>query len=151
MMTETVHTMPLDALRARAREAQRLIAQAREIARVSFDGQEERTPPPSDRGDDSRRVGALLDAVQRLLPGMPPLTEERPASSRAKRSESGWRRVTLRGGEERALDAIERAKLLESAADDAAGLLAEIERRSSSAFRAADVAPVQERATPRGS
>jgi hypothetical protein len=135
----TVHTMPLDELRARAREAERLIAQAREIARVSFDAHEDAHSPPSEGVDASRRVGLLLDAVQRLLPGMPALADEqRPSSYRAKKHESGWRRVTLRGGTDRALDSIERAQILEGVVDDATGLIAEIERRSSSVFRAAD-------------
>lgn len=161
----TVHTMPLETLRARAREAQRLIAQAREIARHSFDGhdgplrpredrdgaydaRDSEAPPSSGNGgqgaDASRRVGQLLDAAQRLLPGIPSLVDERPYPSRprSKPPESGWRRVTLRGGAERALDALERARILEDIASDAAGLVAEIERRSSSAFRAADVAPL---------
>jgi hypothetical protein len=187
MSEPTVHTMPLDALRARAREALRLIARAREIARHSFDGHEVRSSvrargqseesrletredpePPSDYGvsygetdgeDDARRVGQLLDAAQRLLPGIPSLIEDRPfptRPARAKPPESGWRRVTLRGGAERALETIERARILDEVASDAAGLVAEIERRSSSVFRAADVAPLaveddeRERAT-RGS
>jgi uncharacterized membrane protein YccC len=136
----TVHTMALEELRARAREAERLIAQAREIARVSFDAHDDAHSPPSEGVDASRRVGLLLDAVQRLLPGMPALADERVPSSRAKRHESGWKRVTLRGGADRALDSLERAQLLERIVDDAAGLIAEIERRSSSVFRVADVA-----------
>jgi hypothetical protein len=186
----TVHTMALDALRVRAREALRLIARAREIARHSFDGHEVRSgvrargqtgpsdearlearddpQPPSDYGasygeidgeDDARRVGQLLDAAQRLLPGIPSLIEDRPfptRPARTKPAESGWRRVTLRGGAERALETIERARILDEVASDAAGLVAEIERRSSSVFRAADVATLavddeeRERAT-RGS
>jgi hypothetical protein len=154
----TVHTMPLEALRARAREAARLIAQAREIARNSFDGhrrsvlfddspasQRDDAAPPSEDTRAARRVGQLLDAAQRLLPGIPSLVEERPFPSRPARTkppDSGWRRITLRGGTERALEAIERARLLEEVASDAAGLVAEIERRSSSVFRAADVAPL---------
>ena len=113
----------------------------------------------SDSDDASRRVGQLLDAAQRLLPGIPSLVEDRPFPTRPARmkpAESGWRRVTLRGGAERALEAIERAQILDEVASDAAGLVAEIERRSSSVFRAADVAPLavdedaRERAT-RGS
>jgi hypothetical protein len=147
----TVHTMTLEVLRARAREAQRLIAQAREIARVSFDrSADAQAPPSSEGGDASRRVGLLLDAAQGLLPGMTSFADERPLSSRAKRPESGWARtarVTLRAGTEQALESIERARILEEVADDAAGLIAEIERRSSSMFRAAEVARTDDRVT----
>ncbi len=136
----TVHTMALEELRSRAREARRLIAQARQIARASFDEHDQLKvaadrSPSSEGGDASRRVGLLLDAAQGLLPGMSFArgTSALP-SSRAKRieAESGWRRVTLRGGTERALESIERARILEEVADDATGLIAEIERRSSS-------------------
>jgi hypothetical protein len=150
MPTEmTVHTMPLDALRARAREARRLLEQAREIARANLgDGSDLQAPPSSEETHPSRRVGVLLDAAQRLLPGMP-LAEDRAASGplgrlssrplfRAKPPESGQRRVTLRGGEERALESIERAEILDGIAGDAAMLIAEIERRSSSMLRAAE-------------
>jgi hypothetical protein len=92
-------------------------------------------------------VGVLLDAAQRLLPGMPPLADERGSRAsllRSKNPESGLRRVTLRGGQERALESIERAQILESIAGDAAGLIAEIERRSSSMFRAAEPAAREE-------
>jgi hypothetical protein len=151
MLTEaTVHTMPLEALRARAREARRLIAQAREIARVSLGGEHDlQGPPSSDESTPSRRVGLLLDAAQRLLPGMPPLADEHAPHSRTKRPDSGMRRVTLRGGADRALDSIERAEILDAIAGDAAGLIAEIERRSSSMFRAAEVSagPQGERAS----
>jgi hypothetical protein len=148
MLSEaTVHTMPLEALRARAREARRLIAEARQIARVSLGAENDlQGPPSSEESDPSRRVGLLLDAAQGLLPGMPPLAEERAPYSRTKRQESGVRRVTLRGGADRALDSIERAQILDAIAGDAAGLIAEIERRSSSMFRAADVAAPSERA-----
>jgi hypothetical protein len=135
----TVHTMRLDVLRTRAGEAQRLIARAREIAHRSFDAGGE----AYEGDDDASRVGQLLDAAQRLLPGIPSLIEARPFPTRPARSkppESGWRRVTLRGGPDRALETIERARILEDVAHDAAGLVAEIERRSSSVFRAADVA-----------
>jgi hypothetical protein len=139
----TVHTMPLEALRGRAREAQRLIAQAREIARASFESPPYETAPPSEGADPSRRVGLLLDAMQSLLPGMPPLIDEMVPSSRArsraKKSEGSLKRVTLRGGTARALDAIERAQILEEIAGDAAGLVAEIERRSGYVLRAAEV------------
>jgi hypothetical protein len=150
-MTElTVHTMPLDVLRARASEAQRLIARAREIAYRSFDLRGDADGAQGAQGaqdtdDDASRVGQLLDAAQRLLPGIPSLVEDRPFPSRparAKPPELGWRRVTLRGGADRALEAIERARILDEVAHDAAGLVAEIERRSSSVFRAADVAPL---------
>jgi len=138
----TVHTMPLDALRARAREAQRLIAQAREIARASFEAPSFETASLSEGTDPSRRVGLLLDAVQRLLPGVQSLVEERGPISRSrarvKKPESGWRRVTLRGGTARALDTIERAQIVEDIVGETAGLIAEIERRSASSFRAAD-------------
>ena len=169
----TVHTMPLEALRARAGEAQRLIARARDIARRSFEGHALRlavredadADVGSDRGasygeadDDARRVGQLLDAAQRLLPGIPSLIEDRPfptRPARAKPQESGWRRVTLRGGADRALETIERARILDEVASDASGLVAEIERRSSSVFRAADVAPLavrdEEESATRGS
>jgi hypothetical protein len=147
MIESTVHTMPLDELRARAREAQRLIGQAREIARVSFDARkgagDDSEGPPSDGtegGAASERVGTLLDAAQRLLPGMPSLAEERAFSPRAKKPDTGWRRVTLRGGADRALETIERAEILDTLVQEAAGLIAEIERRSSSMMRVADVA-----------
>jgi hypothetical protein len=131
----SVHTMSLDALRVRVSEARRLLAQARAIARASF---EVGGPPQSEVIDAPRRVGFLLDAAQRLLPGIAPLTEERLRSSRGKsRDTRSRRRVTLRAGAERAMQAVERAQLLEAVEDDAAGLVAEIERRSSSAFRAA--------------
>jgi hypothetical protein len=149
----TVHTMPLDALRARAREAQRLIAQAREIARASFESPSYETAPPSEGTDPSRRVGLLLDAMQGLLPGMPPLVDEKVPSSRSrarvKKSESSMQRVTLRGGAARALDAIERAHILEEIAGDAAGLIAEIERRSGYVLRATDVM-IESRRASRG-
>jgi hypothetical protein len=159
----TVHTMPLELLRARAREAQRLIAQAREIARASFESPSYEAappsatppsvPPPSEGADPSRRVGLLLDAMQSLLPGMPPLIDEMVPSSRSrsrtKKSESSLKRVTLRGGAARALDAIERAQILEEIAGDAAGLVAEIERRSGYALRAAEVM-VESRRASRG-
>jgi hypothetical protein len=80
----------------------------------------------------------LLDAAQRLLPGLPPLAEGRSRTARARHKESGWRRVTLRAGKDRALEAIERAELLDALADEAAGLVSEIERRSSSTLRAAE-------------
>jgi hypothetical protein len=138
----SVHSMPLAELRARSREARRLIAQAREIARSSFEQHDGERFSPMDEGDASHRVGLLLDAAQRLLPGIASLAEERAIPSRSKHApDSGWRRVTLRGGEERALESIERARILEDVADDAAMLIAEIARRSSSVFRAADVAP----------
>jgi hypothetical protein len=151
MVTEdSVHTMPLEALRGRAGEARRLLAQAREIARLAFDNGSD-TPPASSDGnelaegtDPSRRVGLLLDAAQRLLPGIPPLAEEGSVYARIKKPTSGWRRVTLRGGADRALDSIERAELLEAVAGDAAILVAEIERRSSSMFRAAGVTAERE-------
>ncbi len=137
----TVYTMPLEDLRVHAREARRLIAQAREIARMSLEARrDERTSSPEEV-DASRRAGLLLDAAERLLPGMPSLGDERASTTRAKAPESGWRRVTLRGGPERALDALERGRILEDVADDAAVLVAEIARRSSSVFRAADVTP----------
>jgi hypothetical protein len=148
----TVHTMPLDELRVRAREARRLIAQGREIARDSFEQHDREHPPRLDDGDASHRVGLLLDAAQRLLPGIASLAEERAIPCRSKHPpDSGWRRVTLRGGAERALESIERARILEDVADDAAMLIAEIARRSSSVFRTADVAssvfPPAQRAT----
>jgi hypothetical protein len=143
----TVHTMPIEALRARAREAQRLLAQAREITRASFDRESEASPPSSEESHPSRRVGVLLDAAQRLLPGMPPLADEHAYALRAKPSDSGLRRVTLRGGAERALESIERAEIVESVAREAAGLVAEIERRSSSTFRVADALPAGVRVT----
>jgi hypothetical protein len=142
----TVHTMPIEALRARADEAQRLIAQAREIVRDSFDALHR---APSDGPEASGRVGLLLDAAQRLLPGMPPLADERLRSYRAKERESGWRRVTLRAGPEKAIAAIERAEILATVADQAAGLIAEIDRRSSSMLRVADVSAVGEDARRR--
>jgi hypothetical protein len=148
MVTDmTVHTMPLEALRARAREARRLLAQAREIARTTLGDGSDHGPPSSEETHPSRRVGVLLDAAQRLLPGMAPLAEEyasRASALRSKNPESGLRRVTLRGGHERALESIERAQILESIAGDAAGLIAEIERRSSSMFRAAEPAGREE-------
>jgi hypothetical protein len=138
----SVHTMPLDELRLRAREARRLIAQGRDIARASFERHDREGSSLLDEADSSHRVGLLLDAAQRLLPGIASLAEESAIPSRTKHPpESGWRRVTLRAGAERALDAIERARILEDVADDAAILIAEIARRSSSVFRAADVAP----------
>jgi hypothetical protein len=138
----TVHTMPLDELRVRSREARRLIAQGREIARESFEKHDRDRIARTDDGVASHRVGLLLDAAQRLLPGIASLAEERAIPSRSKHPpDSGWRRVTLRGGEARALESIERAKILEDVADDAARLIAEIARRSSSVFRAADIAP----------
>jgi len=126
--------MSLDALRVRVSEARRLLAQARAIARASFeiDG-----PPKSEVIDAPRRVGLLLDAAQRLLPGIAPLTEERLRASRGKSRDTGRRRVTLRAGAERAIQVVERAQLLEAVEDDAAGLIAEIERRSSAPFRVA--------------
>src|SRR5580698_9361536 len=69
MTHETVHTMPLEALRARAREAQRLIAEARAIARSSFEAVDSRGAAD----EAAHRVGSLLDAAQHLLPGMTPL------------------------------------------------------------------------------
>jgi hypothetical protein len=160
--THTVHAMPLEELRARAREARRLIAQARDIARASFDRHDRGHHPPASgtvpayalyvphvprahfasvsdaaTAEESNRVGLLLDAAQRLLPGIPSLVEERAPASRMKRIESSARRITLRGGEQRALESIERAKILEAVSEDAAALIAEIGRRSSSPFRAA--------------
>jgi hypothetical protein len=136
METEaTVHTMPLTALRARVEEALRLIGEAHQVARAAFDVG--RYVAYADGAEASLRVGQLLDAAQRLLPGMPPLADERPPA-RAKRHDSGWRRVTLRGGEERALDALERTALLERVGGEAASLVAMIERRSSSAMRVAE-------------
>ncbi len=139
----TVHTMPLEELRSRAREARRLIARARDISRATFERQESHpsgAPPTveAEAADASHRVGLLLDAAQRLLPGTS-LADEHGPSSRTKRVETGWRRVTLRGGTERALDAIERGAILEGVMEDAAGLIAEIGRRSSAVLRAADV------------
>jgi hypothetical protein len=147
MGNETVHTMSLEALRARASEAQRLIAEARTIARASF----EALDSPRAADEAAHRVGALLDAAQRLLPGMAPLTDERDRAPRSKPPrESGWRRVTMRGGVDRALATIERAAILESIAEDAATLFAEIERgRSSSAFPAADIAACDSERLPR--
>jgi hypothetical protein len=147
MTHETVHTMPLDALRTRAREVQRLIAEARAIARSSF----ESLDSPAAADEAAHRVGSLLDAAQRLLPGMPPLAEERERAPRSKPPrDSGWRRVTLRGGADRALATLERATILESIVDDAATLFAEIERgRSSSAFRAAELLPADSERLPR--
>jgi hypothetical protein len=137
--------MALAELRPRAREARRLIAQGRMIARASFEQHDRERSLLLDDGDASHQVGLLLDAAQRLLPGIASLAEESAIPSRAKHAhESGWRRVTLRGGTERALDALERARILEDVTDDAAILIAEIARRSSSVFRAADVAPVVE-------
>jgi hypothetical protein len=147
MTQDTVHTMPLEALRARAKEAQRLIAEARTIARNSFVALDSST----DADDAADRVGSLLDAAQRLLPGMAPLAEarERPPRSRPSR-DMGWRRVTMRGGADRALATLERATILESIADEAVALFAEIERgRSSSAFRVADVSPAESERMPR--
>jgi hypothetical protein len=139
----TIHTMPLAALRARAAEARRVLAQARAIARSSFDAE----GPQNNGAEAPRRVGLLLDAAQRLLPGMPPLADARARSSRSKPRESSWRRVTLRGGEGKAMDTIERAEILDAVADDAAGLVAEIERRSSTVFRTTD--PSEEAASRR--
>jgi hypothetical protein len=143
----TVHTMPLEELRSRAREARRLIARAREISRATFERHESQPGevlPSADAeaADASHRVGLLLDAAQRLLPGTS-LADEHGPVSRTKRVETGWRRVTLRGGTERALDAIERGAILEGVMEDAAGLIAEIGRRSSSVLRAADVVAEQ--------
>jgi hypothetical protein len=147
MGNETVHTMPLDALRARAQEARRLIAEARAIARASF----EALDAPKTADEAAHRVGSLLDAAQALLPGMAPLTDERDRAPRSKpRHESGWRRVTTRGGVDRALATLERAAILENLAEDAATLFAEIERgRTSSAFPAADVAACDSERLPR--
>ena len=147
MGNETVYTMPLDALRARAHEARRLIAEARAIARASF----EAVDAPKTADEAAHRVGSLLDAAQALLPGMAPLADERDRAPRSKPSrESGWRRVTMRGGADRALAMIERAAILEGLAEDAATLFAEIEHgRSSSAFRAADPAVSESERLPR--
>jgi len=153
--THSVHTMPLDELRSRAREARRLLARAREIARVSFDNHDGGRPSIADAseggGDAAHRVGLLFDAAQRLLPGMAPFADERAPASRMKRIDTSWRRVTLRGGTERALEAIERAEILEMLLEDAEGLVAEIGRRSSSVQRTAEAAPAstKERATRR--
>ncbi len=147
MGNDTVHTMPLDALRARASEARRLIAEARAIARASF----ETLDAPKTADEAAHRVGMLLDAAQTLLPGMAPLADERDRAPRSKPPrESGWRRVTMRGGVHRALETIERAAILETLAEDAATLFAEIERgRSSSAFPAADLASSDSERLPR--
>jgi hypothetical protein len=147
MGNDTVHTMPLDALRARAREARRLISEARVIARASF----EALDAPKTAEEAADRVGSLLDAAQALLPGMAPLADERDRAPRSKPPrDSGWRRVTMRGGVDRALATIERAAILEALVEEAATLFAEIERgRSSSAFPAADTVSSDSERLPR--
>jgi hypothetical protein len=125
--------MPLATLRARASEVMRIIAEARVITRAAFD-------PMSQRALSSReaaeRVGSLLDAAQRLLPGMAPLSE------RSRPRDSSLRRVTMRGGPDRALGQIERAALLESILEEAHVLFTEIERgRSSAHFLASEPPP----------
>lgn len=139
---QTVHTMPLDELRPRAREARRLIAQAREIARLAFENHEGRAP---DSGDASHRVGFLFDAVHRLLPGMTLLEDRSGPISRTKRKDDQWRRVTLRAGAGHALEELERGQILEELADDAVGLIAEIGRRTSAVIRVGDAAPASDR------
>ncbi len=133
MRSDSVHTMPLATLRARASEVMRIIAEARVITRAAFD-------PMSQRALSSReaaeRVGSLLDAAQRLLPGMAPLSE------RSRPRDSSLRRVTMRGGPDRALGQIERAALLESILEEAHVLFTEIERgRSSAHFLASEPPP----------
>jgi hypothetical protein len=110
----------------------RIIAEARVITRAAFD-------PMSRRELSSReaaeRVGSLLDAAQRLLPGMAPLSEVHDHAPRSRPRDSSRRRVTMRGGPDRALGQIERAAILESILEEARILFAEIERgRSSSHF-----------------
>jgi hypothetical protein len=143
--------MPLDVLRARASEALRLIAEARTVARASFDaaaGGDRRGR--AEGGTAADRVGGLLDAAERLLPGITPFAEANDRSPRSKPPESMLRRVTMRGGPERAMDQLERAALLKSVADEAAALLGEIERgRTSAHFLAADTAITESEPNPR--
>ncbi len=139
MRSDSVHTMPLATLRARASEVMRIIAEARVITRAAFD-------PMSQRALSSReaaeRVGSLLDAAQRLLPGMAPLSEALDRPPRSRPRDSSLRRVTMRGGPDRALGQIERAALLESILEEAHVLFTEIERgRSSAHFLASEPPP----------
>lgn len=126
----SVQTMDLGTLRTRVHEARRLIAQARQIARASFEREEQ---PKNDGVDAPKRVGNLVDAVHRLLPGMAPFgCEALPPSSFVPSSHT-----RARAGTDRPMDAMERSRLLSEISEDAADLLAEIERGSASSFRAA--------------
>ncbi|HEY2512032.1 MAG TPA: hypothetical protein VGI39_14290 [Polyangiaceae bacterium] len=122
--------MDLGTLRARVREARRLIAQARQIARASF---EHEAPPKRDLVDAPKNVGWLFDSVHRLLPGMAPFGGESPPPASA--SFAPLSRAPR--GTDRPMDAMERDRLLSEISEDAADLLAEIERGSASSFRAA--------------
>ena len=94
----SVHTMPLADLRSRAREANRLIDQARALARTSLEGAYANVDPlrahdeahdsgPSSAEDAARRAGALVDAAFRVLPGLAAILEDEhvrsPESTRA--------------------------------------------------------------------
>jgi len=126
----TIHTMPIDTLRARSREAQRMVDQARELVRASF----EENAPDSGR---EKQVGAMLDAIERLLPGIG-LLAVRQAGERGGKSDSGALVPTPR---EKTREQIERAELIASITESVAVVLQDIERGRAS-VRSIEVPPV---------
>jgi hypothetical protein len=111
-----LHAMPLETLRARAREADRLIEQARAIVHKTF--ARERSP---DHGS-SHQVGALLDAVERLLPGIGVTAAQLGDHASGPRPSS------------RSSERPERETIVRTMAERIASLLADIERARSTAF-----------------
>ena len=122
MVTEdTVHTMPLEALRGRAGEARRLLAQARGNRALS-PSTTGATPRPRRATESWRRPIPPRGPPARRRAAPPPGdAAARRGAARPTADRSGprpaWRRVTLRGGADRALDSIERAELLEAVAE----------------------------------
>jgi hypothetical protein len=127
----TLHSLPIETLRQRVREAHRLLDQAHALVRASF---ERNQSPDSGR---EKQVGALLDALERLLPGIGLLAVQRAGEIGAA---SGPHGVVVSTPRERSREEIERAELIAGLADAIAQLLWEIERaRMSTVMKAADV------------
>jgi hypothetical protein len=123
----TIHSMPLESLRASTREALRLVEQARSLVRESF---ERNVSPDSGR---EKQVGAMLDAIERILPGIGVLAVQRVAEGDRPRHDSGMLVPTPR---ERTREQVERSELIATVVESLTGLLQEIERaRTSSVMR----------------
>jgi hypothetical protein len=115
--------MPPEALRSRAREVQRLVEQARAVVHAQFHG--------ADRQPDSagaNQVGGVLDAIERLLPGIGILAVQWATRRDDPDERDGAQATSRTFAKETKRDRAEREALVRSLAEAVGSLLAEIER-----------------------
>ena len=136
----TIHAMPVETLRTRTREAQRLVEQARALVRASF---ERNVSPDSGR---EKQVGGMLDAIERLLPGIGLLAVQRVGDRDRERRDS----LPIATPREKTREQIDRAEMIASTSEALAGLLQDIERGRSTAPARIDVPPSTMPPAPKG-